>query len=441
MSKAMRGKRILILGAGLAGLSTAYFLQKKNIVPYVFEKDNSCGGLCRSYKIDGFTFDISGHLLHFRNKHSFGLVRSILGNNLVKHERKAYIYTFNRIIPYPFQLNFHYLPKKVAKKCLSDFIKVNDNSNNIKVDNFFDWSYYKFGKAITDYFIVPYNSKFWRLPLEELHYKGIKRFIVVPKLKDVERSISGRGRKNFGYNAYFWYPKTGGIENLVKGLTRNVKNIYLNHEVKEVDLRKKIVKFRNGKEKKFDLLVSTLPLPELGRLLKSIPFDIKNEFNKLRWISIVNINFSVGKKICPGMHWIYFPDKDIPFFRVGFFHNFSSFLTPEGKGSMYVEVSYSNNTHFNKRHIVADVKSHLKEREIISKDDKIVCKRIDDIKYAYPVYDINYSKSRSKILKFLSKNNIISCGRFGSWQYMSMEDVILEAYRQIKNILCLLRSE
>ncbi|OPX30067.1 MAG: hypothetical protein B1H08_02510 [Candidatus Omnitrophica bacterium 4484_171] len=420
----MRDRKILILGAGLAGLSTAYFLEKRKITASVFEKEDFYGGLCRSYKIDGFTFDISGHLLHFRNKHSLSLIKSVLGNNLEKHKRKAYVYTFNRIIPYPFQLNFHYLPKEIFQECLSGFVKARNTGNGIKGDSFIDWSYYKFGRAITDYFMVPYNSKFWRFPLDKMHYKGIEKFIVIPGLRDVERSISGRNHKNFGYSAYFWYPKKGGIEKLVEGVARNIRSIHLNHEAKEVDLRKKIVKFRNGKEKEFDILVSTLPLPELSRILKGLPPGLKNEFDKLRWLSIVNINFSVDKNVYPGTHWIYFPDKDIPFFRVGFFHNFSSSLTPQNKGSMYVEVSYSGgNTPVS--NIVTKVKNHLKKTGVIQNGIKIIRKSIDNIKYAYPIYDTNYGKSRSRILKFLSKNNIIACGRFGSWQYMSMEDVIL----------------
>ena len=429
----MRRNKILILGAGLAGLSTAYFLKKRKIASFLFEKESSCGGLCRSYKIDGFTFDISGHLLHFRNKHSLGLIKSILGNNLEKHKRKAYVYTFNRIIPYPFQLNFHYLPKEISQKCLSGFIKAHNDGSGTKGNNFVEWSYYKFGKAITDYFMVPYNRKFWRFPLDKMHYKGIEKFIVIPKLRDIKRSISGRNRKNFGYSAFFWYPKEGGIEELTKGLAAGIKTICLNSEVTEVDLRKRTVKFSNGRNEQFDTLVSTVPLPELSRILKGLPLGIKNEFNKLKWLSIININFAVNKPIHPQSHWIYFPDRNVYFFRVGFFHNFSTSLAPKNRGSIYVEVSYSGGN-AGVRNIVGRVENHLKKVGVIEDGVKIIHKSVDNIKYAYPIYDTNYQKSRSRILKFLSKNNIIACGRFGSWQYMSMEDVILES-RKVSDFL------
>ncbi len=62
----MAKKNIIILGAGLAGLSAAWHLQKRGIDCQVFEKESEVGGLCRSRQIDGFTFDCAGHLLHFK---------------------------------------------------------------------------------------------------------------------------------------------------------------------------------------------------------------------------------------------------------------------------------------------------------------------------------------------------------------------------------------
>ncbi|MCM8799269.1 MAG: FAD-dependent oxidoreductase, partial [Candidatus Omnitrophica bacterium] len=64
----MSNKRIVILGAGLTGLSTAYFLQRHIKDISVFEKEKEVGGLCRSKIKDGFIFDYAGHLLHFRQK-------------------------------------------------------------------------------------------------------------------------------------------------------------------------------------------------------------------------------------------------------------------------------------------------------------------------------------------------------------------------------------
>jgi UDP-galactopyranose mutase len=78
----MSKKKIVILGAGLAGLSAAWHLQKKKIECFVFEKEPVVGGLCRSKQVKGFIFDCDGHLLHFRNKYTLQLVRRLLKGNL-----------------------------------------------------------------------------------------------------------------------------------------------------------------------------------------------------------------------------------------------------------------------------------------------------------------------------------------------------------------------
>lgn len=185
----------------------------------------------------------------------------------------------------------------------------------------------------------------------------------------------------------------------------------------------------SGNKEKFDYLISTIPLPEMRYLIKEPPNRVVFLFKRLRWNSIFNINLGIDRKDRTGRHWIYFPQKEYRFFRVGFPHNFSHHLTPQDKSSLYIEVSYSENKPINKNNIVSYIKKDLIKTGILSASDRIYIEHINDIKYAYPIYDINYQKAREKILKFFVQNNIISCGRFGSWRYMSMEDAILDGRR------------
>jgi protoporphyrinogen oxidase len=123
----MGQKKILILGGGLAGLSVAWHLQEAGASCQVFEKEQDVGGLCRSKRIGDFTFDYDGHLLHFRHKEGFALVKALLGDNFVEHKRHASVYTFGRFTPYPFQANLHGLPMDVVKECLSGFVEAHTN--------------------------------------------------------------------------------------------------------------------------------------------------------------------------------------------------------------------------------------------------------------------------------------------------------------------------
>lgn len=109
---------ILIVGAGLAGLSAAYHLRG---MPYkILEREREVGGLCRSYIKDGFTFDYTGHLLHFRQTAIKALVERLLPGRLQRHARKSYVYSHDTYTEYPFQVNTHGLPPEVVRECLLD---------------------------------------------------------------------------------------------------------------------------------------------------------------------------------------------------------------------------------------------------------------------------------------------------------------------------------
>ena len=425
----MAKKRIIILGAGLTGLSVAWHLQKKGIDCQVFEKEDEVGGLCRSRKVGDFIFDCDGHLLHFRQRYTFKLVRELLGQNLSKHQRNAFVYSHDKYIPYPFQTNLHSLPPRVVNECVEGLVQAVKSANppkNKKDLSFLEWMNQVFGKGISRHFMIPYNTKFWTLPPAELTCEWLDGFIPVPSLKEIADGAIGKNRKQFGYNAYFWYPKNGGIKELPLAFSRQIKNVYTNACVRGIDLDKKEIRLSSGENAKFDYLISTLPLPELPSLLKQIPHPLSAQFKKLRWISIFNLNLGLEKKDNLNRHWIYFPQDTVSFFRVGFFHNFSPHLVPTGKGSLYVEVSYSQDKPIDKKGINSRIKDDLKKVGILG-DEKIACEYINDIKYGYPIYDRNHNSATRGILDFLGKNQVISCGRYGSWRYMSMEDSIIQA--------------
>ena len=423
----MAKKRILVLGAGLAGLSAAWHLQREGHDCQVFEKEAETGGLCRSKRVNGFTFDCDGHLLHFKNDYALRLIKDLLGENITRHKRSAWIYSFSRFSRYPFQANLYGLPEPIVKECLLKFFEVHRNGSKLKEDiSFRHWINKTFGQGIARHFMIPYNSKFWTVPLDDLSCEWIDGFIPVPSLNQIIEGTIKESRQNLGYNAFFWYPKKGGISEVSLAFASQVKNIFKKCQITKIDLKRKEIKLKNGKKEKFDFLISTIPLPQMPGLISNISEEILAAFKNLRWTSIFNLNLGVAERFKDRRHWIYFPEKNFCFFRVGFPSNFSSSLAPPGKSSIYVEVAYSANKPIDKNNVISRIKRDLKKAGILPSVDQICLEDINDIEYAYPIYDNNYHKSRGKILKFLAENNIISCGRYGSWRYMSMEDVILD---------------
>jgi UDP-galactopyranose mutase len=424
----MARKRIIILGAGLTGLSAAWHLQKRGLDCQIFEKEAEVGGLSRSKNIDGFIFDYAGHLLHFKRAYAFNLIKSLLANNLLEHQRSSWIYSFDRYIRYPFQANLYGLPSSIIKECLIGFIQaLKDGQTKPKKKlSFLEWINQTFGKGIAKHFMIPYNNKFWTIPPEELICDWLDGFIPVPSLSQILEGTIEESQRQFGYNARFWYPKKGGIKQVALALASQLKNINTGCPINGIDLTKKEIKLYSGNRERFDYLISTIPLPEAQHLIKDLPQNIRSLFKKLRWNSIFNLNLGIERKDRTGRHWLYFPQKDLSFFRVGFFHNFSSYLAPADKSSLYIEVAYSRDNPIQKNKIIPRIKEDLKKIGILRKTDQVCCQQINDIKYGYPIYDVNYSQARKKILNYLIEKDVIPCGRFGSWRYMSMEDVILD---------------
>ncbi len=425
---------MVILGAGLAGLSTAWHLKQRGIEPFIFEKEQVAGGLCRSKQVKGFVFDYDGHLLHFRNNYTLRLVKKLLKDNLVRHTRSAWINNFGINSQYPFQANLHALPKPIANECLWGFIHACNSRVNNRQLNFLKWINITFGKGMAKHFMIPYNRKFWTVPLSQMVCPWSDKFIPQPTLTEVVNGFFANSANNFGYNSIFWYPRKGGIVQLAQAFEEQIGEVYKNCCVNRIDLKKKEITIKGKGKQRFDVLVMTIPLPELVEMIKPLPDKILKSFEKLRWNSIFNLNLGVGGSCQNGKHWVYFPHKETSFFRVGFFHNFSDNLTPGVRSSLYAEVSYSKDKPINKKEITYQIVNDLRSAEIINKKNRILAYDTNDIKYGYPIYDQHYLQATTAIKKFLLTNHIVACGRYGSWQYLSMEDALLDGKRVAEGI-------
>ncbi len=430
----MAKESIVILGVGLAGLSTAYHLEKLGEDYLIFEKEKGAGGLCRSKKIDGFTFDCDGHLLHFKHKDVFNLIQDLLKDNLIQHKRNAWVYSFDRYTTYPFQANLYGLPVSVVRECLLGFINSNDGHPKKNDLCFLEWINKTFGEGIAKYFMIPYNRKFWRASLDKLSCEWIDGYIPVPTLEELIEGTLKQSKIRFGYNSSFWYPGKGGIQELASAFARRIKNIFSSYEAVKINIKDRKIYFGNGKVVHFDKLISTLPLVELANICVDLPKDIISSAKKLKWISIFNLNLGINKPHISDKHWIYLPEKKYTFYRIGFPHNFSKSSVPPGKSSLYAEVSYLPSKRIDRNKLTVRIIEDLIKARIVSKKDEILVKDINNIKYGYVIYDRNHYISR-EILRFLASYGISSIGRFGSWKYMTMEEAILEGRETAKKII------
>jgi protoporphyrinogen oxidase len=409
----------VILGAGITGLSIAYHLKKKNKDFIIIEKEKSPGGLCRNVNIDGYTFNYTGHFLHCKTSYVENLARELLGD-IKKIKRNSYVYLDKRIIPYPIQSNRRYLsPGLRIKTSISNLLRNKKTPENLE-----EWFIYNFGREMYNLFFLPYNEKLWKYPLTKISSDFLTRY--------VPGSSSGYSEKTGEYNSEFLYPERG-IGTLISSISKDVG--ISKGEITKVD--KNYVYF-DGEKTEYENLISTIPLPELLKILyiNGENFEIKR--GDLIRNSVLCINMGIKGELSFGnsikgindndlspskFHWIYFPEKQIPFYRVGSLSNISHHLAPKNHSSIWIEISYRESKPG--KVIVDAVISNLEQIGLLKKESIEHISTID-IPYAYPIYDMKREKIIGEVQSFLKDYNIILAGRFGSWKYSYMEESILE---------------
>jgi protoporphyrinogen oxidase len=437
-------EKVLIIGAGLTGLSTAFHLEEMGGIDYsVYEKERRVGGLCRSEYIgcpglEGkFTFDLLGHLLHLKKEYTKGLVRKLLKGNLRQHRRDSWIYSKGVYTRYPFQANTYGLQPEVVKECVFGFIDAKycclHSLRGPAEESFNDWILRNFGKGIAKHFMIPYNQKVWTVHPRELTCGWLMvnpKYVPSPTVQEVVFGALGEQRKGFGYNVYFYYPQRGGIQELPEAFRAKIKNLELGRNLSKVNIRKKVAYF-NGEEfkEKFQFLVSTVPLPELIlEIIENVPEEIKKAVLKLRYTSVLNLNMGIKRENIDHGDWVYFPEKKYLFYRVGFPKKFSDEMCPRGTSSVYVEIACRPGeiTRERRGKLIARVKDDLIKAGILEREDEILVGKCISIPYAYVIYDRNRDRNLKIIQDYLKEKNIYSVGRYGGWKYSTMEEAILE---------------
>ncbi len=439
----MSKQPLLILGAGLAGLSAAYQARKKGVPYALFEREARPGGLVRSERVGDFTFDYTGHLLHTKQARTRALILDELGlrNDFQPVERRSFVYSHSAFTRAPFQANLYGLPAPVIQECLAGALQAKFQPVKMKavkgqkkgqrfLESFESWNLRTLGPGIYKHFMESYNQKLWGVHPSRMSVDFMGRFVPSPSLERIIEGALKNVDKAVGYNADFIYPKKGGIEVLTRAFASRVA-VQCNHKVVRIDSRRRSVVFDNGRVVNFERLISSLPLKTLVSLLADAPLRVRAAAARLKAASVLNVNFGISNRDVTDKQWVYVPEKHLPFYRVGFYHNFSSALAPKGGSSCYAEMSYSRERPIDKKRAPHKVREGLIQMGILKRSDKIAAQWVADIPSAYVVYDAWRGESVALIQKYLRSLDIISTGRWGNWEYAAMEDAIWQGAESV----------
>jgi protoporphyrinogen oxidase len=411
----MPSPQIIILGAGVSGLATAYGLRQRGVESVVLECEAEPGGLCRSVEREGFTFDHISHVLHFRSPERREWVCSLLGGRLREQERAATIYFRGRYVPYPFQGHLGFLPLGPRLDCVFGMLLAGRRDPS-DARNFEEWIDSSFGPGVARHFMVPYNRKLWGAPLREISTDWLG-FVPPASPKAVLRSLAGR-KTTAGYNATFFYPDAGGMGALVRALAKG-SDVRCNATVAAIDLAGRTVRLAGGQGLPYTHLVSSLPLNLLASMSQAPPSQ-QEDAAGLRAVGVASITFALRCPLPHRHHWTYFADAEFPFFRLFFPSNVQPASVPAGCSTVTAEIATLDGA---EPDVAATVRALVRLGYVRGEQDVLFTHRAR-YAYGYPLHDLGRAGRAARLLEYFAAHGVTSIGRFGMWQYSSVEDAL-----------------
>ena len=401
-----------MIGAGISGLAFGNRIKSDELL--ILERDSEIGGYSRTIEQDGFIWDYSGHFFHFNNVEiEREIFEKMDEREIIEVNKVSQIYWPGGMIDFPFQKNIHQLPKEDLIDCLYElhFRPAGEP------ENFKEMLYAKFGRGIAERFLVPYNEKLYATDLDRLDKDAMGRFFPYADQDDIYRNF--KRANNDSYNTFFKYPLGGAIE-YVKAIASGIDSdsIALSEKVRRIDIKTKTLE-TDVRTLSYDVLVNTTPLP---KFLGLCGINTQTSFTANK---VLVFNMGFDRKGPESIHWIYYPQKEISFYRVGFYDN----ILGSNRMSIYVEIGLPNDAVISEIEILAYRERVLLDLQRVGvlSDQQLISHHHVVMSPAYVHLTKQNQLECRQILSKLEAQNVHSIGRYGSWTYCSIEDNIIQA--------------
>ena len=411
----------LIVGAGISGLAAAAALDDNYLI---LEADTEIGGYCKTVKRDGFVWDYSGHFFHFKHPDIEQHLRERMRDQKVlRVNKRSFVHYNGKLIDFPFQKNIHQLEKEELIECLHDLFFAGREAR--EPANFKDMLYTRFGRGISEKFLIPYNEKLYACDLAQLDINAMGRFFPHASVAEIIRNM--REPDNSSYNQTFTYPEGGAIE-YVHALARDVdaQRISLGESLVSIDLQAHTAR-TSKRELRYQRLISSEPFM---RFIARTGLDVDQP--AFSWNKVLVFNLGFDKKGPEGIHWLYFPDRALSFYRVGFYDN----IFGSDRMSLYVEIGLGADARVDRELLLQRVLGDLRKVSVAT-DHQLVA---DHSVLMDPAYVHITERSNAEVARLkarLAPHDVYSIGRYGSWTYCSIEDNIVEARALASQLLSL----
>ena len=421
-------KNIVVLGAGIAGISAAFHLQKMGLQAIVYEANCQAGGLLDNFSVEGFRFDNAVHLSFATEPE----VRAVFDSTpYFIHPAISWCWDNRCWIKHPVQNNMFPLEVEERVEMIAGLLTRPD----VEVLNYHDWLVYQYGEAIPNRWQLPYTTKYWTIAAEELGVGWIGNRVRRANVREVLHGAFTSETPNYYYATEMRYPKKGGYRSFIEPMIAQLDIIY-NHRASEIYLKKKQIRFENGEIVNFDVLINTMPLPELIEIIDEVPDDVKKAAATLFATSVDLISVGFSKVDVQPHLWFYIYDEDIFAARAYSPSIKSPDNVPEGCSSLQFEIYSSRQKP--QVHSPEEMKSNtmmaLKKMGLVKSEDEVLFMHHKQLTWGNVVFDLGMEERRAIVRGWLDKVGIMTAGRFGEWDYLWSNQAFMSGLKVAKTV-------
>ena len=442
MSKA--GSKVVILGAGPAGISAAWRLTKLGHQVTVLEREDAVGGMGRTIKVGDYSVDYGPHTFHIRetaeSKEILKTITPFFGEDpltLVRGTRvllrgKEYVYPLE-ILQVLFGVN-----PLLSALILFDYSVATLKSffsPAKREDSFEEWGIRNLGRTLYDLCFGIYSARVWGLPTSQISSKQAQR-VAKLNLKNIILRTLGIKADPATYFTKYFYPRQG-ISLLYEGMASEViaggNRICLNAPAVRVEHQNgratRVIYTMNGQEQAIecDVLLSTLPLPTLVNMMSpALPQSVRDHAARLRYRSLKLIYIALKRRQLTNYHWVYLLDDDFRVNRMSEQKNVSPNMVPEDRTILCIELSLWKDEPLwtaSDEEIYRIALKDLMKMGYGVTESEVESYYVTQIPTAYPVYELNFEDHLIPVLEGVHEiRNLMTLGRHGLFLNNSMDD-------------------
>lgn len=448
-------QKVIIIGAGPAGLACAYEFYRQNKLKYynieIFESDSQVGGISKTIKFKGYFFDVGGHRFFSKIPEVNRMFQKILKHNLLIRKRSSSIYYNRKFYKYP--LSFFNVIQNlgIADSINITFSWIKRQFSKFRIEDTFEkWVINRFGDKLFYMFFKTYTEKVWGISTKKISSnwaaQRIENFNLMKALINAVLKLNLNSKTII---EKFNYPKYGPgmfYEKIAKILTRHGVKINLRHSVvginrKDNFIRGVVIKnndTNNIQSINSDYVISTMPFNKAVGLLKP-KSNLKNLIKKIQFRSFISVNLII-KSNPFNDQWIYIHDPNVKVGRIQNYRNWSPFMAANQSGSP-VGMEYFTNVNdnlwiMNNSDLIKLATNEITKIGLINNND-VIDGFVHRVEYAYPIYNQGYQKIVNYGKGFLGDiNNFYTCGRGGLFRYNNQDHSILTGLYVARNIIC-----